>query len=1261
MDDLIIGDGTDQDHRFPGPLETGYFNVDESTFESLAAAGADFADCLGYYSLENKALGSWKSLFTADEAMVFAMILSFDLKSRLVWFAHLSEQKEIKAIAQLNCRLARQINTWYEDFLLINNSLARDYCLRIRHLIEKKLRSDLNTLGEIHGLFYKDNHSLGVKGLHPIWYTLDPGPESMKEPGKDPEKNNLGFLSSCFYNLHAGIEFLKKHAGILLEQSLKSGTHSPSAGLYLTFIHLFEKIRTTRNSFTQRHLDFYYKEVLRCRVREPVPDRVWLCVKKAPRTTDGFIPKGTGFPAPSDKEDTPRVYFSDHDLLVTGARVESLKTLFYDRDPLAFPESDMDMITSTQVHTIPLMESMDVTEAKTGWPIFGVRANRAAQESRQDAFLGFAVSAPILLLREGRRRISVSLQLDRPGKAMEENGLFAGFLDRAASLAETSREDLFYKVFSKMFTISLTTATGWLEVANYLPAIHSVDNACTPGTLEIGFELDSDMPPIEPWSQEIHESGYETKFPVMRFVVNPEAYTYPCSILDDYFIKEIKIHAQVKGLRNLLLYNNLGRLDPNTPFQPFGPLPALGSYFIAGAYEASIKPIIEFNLGLEWGGLPLGKGGFKDHYGAYGLDIGNETFKTHVSLLQNGGWQPGPDTINRTGDPEHQEIRLFREQKEGSLSNRSCLTTKGIDFSRLDQDPVPEDNYGFDINTRSGFFKFTLTNPEQAFGHREYPFLLTEVLTHNAKPSRFTRSRDLPHPPYTPMVNFIAADYIAESVIRPGLRASAPSAPSAPSAKNTCEETLFSLHPFGLRRVFPLSKQKKCFVIPDYHKQGLGNLFIGLSSLRPGGRLTLFFHLLDDSRATSSQAMPFVRWFCLCGDQWKKLSKKQVVSDTTGGFLSSGIVTLDIPEEMNCDNTLFDEKLYWIRACANRHLTGASSLFAVQAHGVSATLGDPEARTSPLASGSIDQSLSVLPGIAAITQPLPSFDGREVETEDAMKTRVSERLKHKNRAVTPWDFERLILEKFPQVSKVKCFPGINSRSWRCWERRQLCVDATHWDCRNCKTFNTQNQPGHLLIVVIPWFNKKEGTLLKDPEPMANAMLLGRIKSHVKKCSSAFATIEVRNPVYEKIQIRCTVRFKNQENLWGNKRKLDQAISEFISPWTDIGYQARFGWRIRSSDLISHIQEQPYVSFLTNYSMLRITGNNEERFELFDTATRGAPDSSRDPNQVGPKYPWSIAVNADHHFIETTSEVKAIMPEPTGLEELEVGQTFIISG
>jgi hypothetical protein len=848
------------------------------------------------------------------------------------------------------------------------------------------------------------------------------------------------------------------------------------------------------------------------------------------------------------------------------------------------------------------------------------------------------------MLAEGVRRVSMAFTLSGTGERQFEPRLFSGFLDQAAALAGTSPEDVFFKVFPKAFSIRLTTAEGWLTVKNYTPATSLTAKNAGDDQLLISFELDGSMPAVVPWIPEVHGRNYNVRFPVMELVINPEAYAFPFSILEDYEVQGVDITVAVEGIKNLLVYNHLGRLDPNGPFQPLGPLAEKDSYLIAGCREAAVKQLTRFVLDLEWGGLPRKKTGFEALYSAYDLGLNNRSFTVALSVLKDGVWQPAPDRCPR--------MPLFEERDDTRLSSCIRLDSGDLDLSGAGDHRLVDGDYELTVHARSGFFKYRLDTPGDGFGHQAYPYLLTRVLTENAKRGKFKPALEIPNPPYTPSVSAISASYTARAALKPAHRA---------SGEADTGEGLFHIHPFGIRKVFPLPNQPACPLLPQDHRHGRGSLMIGLSELIPGSRLTLFFVLTDDAGAASTRDVPLVTWSYLRDNLWQPLSKKDVARDTTRGFLTSGVVALDLPGDIRAGSTVMGDDLFWLRVSADENLGGPASVFSVRANGLLVSLEDPDTGGEPLAPGSIKEALTGLPGITKVTQPLASFGGRPPEALEMRNIRMSERLKHKNRAVSPWDYERLILAHFPDVDMVKCFPGISSQTWNCWDRRNARGKSRHWACASCRRYGVAEQPGHLLVCVVPRMVQPARPLARDPQPRGDAVLLSRIQSFLEERASAFAAVEVSNPVYEKIQIRCTVRFADGHGGWGYRQRLNRDISRYISPWQPGGYQAGFGWRIRRSDVISHIQSLSYVGFVTRFSMLRISKAGDNCFELFDSVTPGAVNPSQDEKQIRPKVPWSIAVNADHHFIQSTSAVEPELPERTGLDELEVGNTFIITG
>ena len=84
---------------------------------------------------------------------------------------------------------------------------------------------------------------------------------------------------------------------------------------------------------------------------------------------------------------------------------------------------------------------------------------------------------------------------------------------------------------------------------------------------------------------------------------------------------------------------------------------------------------------------------------------------------------------------------------------------------------------------------------------------------------------------------------------------------------------------------------------------------------------------------------------------------------------------------------------------------------------------DPQRAATPITSGTISKLLVPDANIAKVGQPFDSFGGSAPEDSgSAYYQRVSERTRHKGRAIQKWDFERLVLQQFPEVLCAKCIP-----------------------------------------------------------------------------------------------------------------------------------------------------------------------------------------------------------------------------------------------
>lgn len=1352
---FMTGDGPDQEQRLPAALMEGYFKVDELGFEKLLALSAELASALRFYDLENRGSGNWAELFMGDEAVIMALILSKDIERIEADYLRYSGPDYVERVVMLS-ELAVEIDRWQKRLMLAEHQSGLMLGKKLSAMISVRLADNLHDLGAIAGHLSShdvDRIAINYDQFSPEWgiVKIDYGHtfgRARQCSMQDDAKLEM-VLRTAFYSFLNGLSELKEMAAVALIDSLKNQRHDPAMGLFISFLQLFQRLQKRINGFTQRHLDFYYERVLRAVAREQAPESAHLLFT-AEGSSAVVIPKGAEFSAGKDQTLKEIIYLADNDITVTDVRVSMINTLYLERDRLISPEHELNYVTRIKAHRLP-SQSMGTVADAVAWPIFGASPRGIAAVESENATLGFAVASAMLLLKEGRRKIALTVVLDDPVDlgislatfrdylgdnvtatepqqqseklfthifhhflALEEppadrterirladrakklvaavpvrerENIAAGDLDLAcgmihklyllaclqtsesepqflhslgrvfshyllsrqawleeghkqmiltsaravlsqgsyglvSDLLQQERGSLFYKLVKQLFSISLTSSSGWYLLKNYavLPA-SSLEDEISNG-FQIVMVLDPDVDAIVACDEVLHGDKWKTLEPVVQLLVNPQANFYPYSLFDEFLMKEIRIAVEVEGVRDIVAYNNHGQIDTSKPFNPFGPIPNASAYFAFGSYEIARKKIQHLDVDIEWGGLPNGKGGFSAHYQGYDTPYSNSSFVADVNVLQSGKWWPAQ------GEARHRLALFDSAPMSEQLHETRCLNISVLNYAKPITATISEEEFSQYDKSRHGLYRLMLSGMEDPFGYGSYSALLTRVLSQNV---RLRKPRPIPNPPYIPLIHQITLNYRARTTVDVGVASS-----------SATKEKIFHIHPFGLEAVDAMMIEAGHPLLPAYHHDG--NLHIGLSATKLKGVVTLFFDVAEDSAHTIASQRPTLHWFYLASNCWHPLTQAQLISDTTNGFLSSGIVTLDIPAGINKNSTIMPAGLYWLRVSGSGDLTTFCSLRSIHTHGLKVQRRDNGDSRSSVAKGW--QPMASISGLGKTIQIGAVLAGRKHEDKTHLKIRTSERLRHKQRATTAWDYEHLVMEKFPEVFKVKCF-------------------------NHMRSIDTKPHPGSVLIVVVPYLNRS-GENGCSP-PMISAIELEEIARYLRQLTSSFTTIEVRNPVYERIQVRCTVKFHNPQLNGLYTTQLDNDITRYICPWKKIGYQAKFGWAIRSEDVESYIRTLDYVDFVTNFSMLHITEEQSDSFVLADTARSAmeyqpGDDVAWSPllgvdndDRITPRHPWSLAVPSRHHYIDTVNKIRHIDAEPTGIGEIEIGTTFIING
>lgn len=1260
---LIVSDGRDQKHRRPPGLCGDYFKPDEMSFEQLLALAVEYARVVSFYKLNLEREGDWQQFFGADETIFMASVLALDtgamlarFEERLVaepeyaaWFgpdAQRGLHGSYRDRLDSPLLVARVLDAWVDTASTLpgqGGQEVRQLLDSIMHGLQREMQilasSAPASFSGVEQLF--GPRFLALTGLQD-WLRGRDGaaPAASVEPGHGAVRHN-------FHTLVQALRMLQNGVRRLLPPSLLSEAHDPAVSLLIGFIRLFQQLQQRLNRFGDKRIDFYFQRVLGMQARGQQADSAFLVLRPTAAARQIHIPAGTEFIAGVDADQHDIVYAAERDATLNDAHVVALHTLYFEGGSEAAGGSFGHAATTgcyARALALPRLDSeVDAHRHAAPAPLLGAPKPGEALHGGGPARFGFALASRVLLMREGERSVRVLFQYrDRgPGPAAQARRhpiddcvreLFAQLQQdsrgdgEAASAIELS--DTFVKLFRGMFRIALTCADGWHEVPDYRPEYRALNPALADDCLSIEFMLPAGAPAVIAYDPALHGGNYGTELPVLRFDMTQNEYRYPYDILSQCFLQDIRIEVEVRAVRQLLLYNQIGQLSALSPFLPFGPLPAQGSYLIVGCEEILYKQLRGLSLDIEWSGLPPGLGGFPGHYRGYEMPLRSGSVRASMAVLADGKWVRAP------GDTG---IFAYEAQPDGSPGNLTSSESR-ISFRPTLQYYKPvaafaragDPPFSYTSASMNGLFKLTLEGPHGAFGHHEYPALLSRVLTHNARVKRPELMEPLPNPPYTPQIGRIALNYQAVATIDFERKRWI--------ANPAQQEAMIHLHPMGHQAMF-LGETRSIPQIPRY--DAAGNLFIGIEGRHLRGLLSLYFYLREDSLPNKHIASCGLAWSYLSGNRWHRLDASEILEDSTKAFMTSGIVLIKLPEQVDTDSTIMPAGVLWLRVSAERDVDHFCSLYAVHAQAIKVTWQASEGKKpqAVLPAGHIVKSRHNIPGVDSIHQISRSFDGKAAESAQQFRVRASERLRHKNRALTAADFELMILEQFPQVFKVKCFPNMVSDE-----------DPAR-----------RVRPGHILIVAIAHLT---GNGPANQRPTLSGHLIGEIEHYIRRFASPGAVISVENPVYEQVQVRCTVRLASQLSSGHVTERINRALCEYLSPWKATGISQHFGWTLRQHDVVSFLLDLGGVEEVSGVSLLQIAPVGARARLLYSMLDNARPvrgnSAARTDLPIYPSYPWSIAVPMEQHWIVVTTAVSPQSPKAIGVDELRVGSTFIIS-
>ncbi|NQD38310.1 hypothetical protein HPT27_14880 [Permianibacter sp. IMCC34836] len=926
-------------------------------------------------------------------------------------------------------------------------------------------------------------------------------------------------------------------------------------GLLLSFLKLYGQPQALLNQLTGRHLAFFYRDILQFAAKPARPDEVHVLLElkkqnAKERPEPVLIGPAQVFSAGKDASNVERLYVPTGDTVINRSRVARLQSIFRD-------DRGHGSIRFAAVANSADGFGSELPEQEPKWPAFGHVALPVGK-------IGFAVASPVLRMAEGQRHIDVLLTL-------------AGLPANKPSSA----------VLGNAFELHLTADKRWLGPLAYSASFVSGS------VLKLAIDLTSTDPAVIDYRAEVHGNSFAATAPLLQVLLKPASSNVGYEDLAALQVQRIQVAVQVTGISTLALDGDAGKLDPKKAFMPFGPQPVVGTRFVVGCPEAFSKKLSQLQLTLQWKGAPQS---FSAHYHDYNVSgVNNGRFTCAASFHDGGSWDASQNDVDLFGNDGRTETTMtFRP---GSPSTTSSPSAADSVYALSNAGTFWAGQYVMtSLWLNATLQSYTAAPPAVQPGSLvlalEHDFLHAQYRTRTIEEAYKSGNKVVLNEPYAPTLQYLKLSYQANTD-DVAIDSNSLAAYSHPDVQ------FFHVGCFGTLREHRYQREQLSFVstkqvplLPAFPYQG--EFLIGIADAQAGDSVSLLFQVAEGSADPELPRQP-IDWHVLCDNYWKPLASSELVLDTSNALLTSGIVRVVLPAGATYQNSWLATDHIWLRAAVREQVSAVSELLQVASNAVTVQFADqgndPAHLLTALPAKQIVKLKTPVAGIKSVTQPFASFGGRAEESDPALHRRAAERLRHKQRAITAWDHERLVLEQFPSVHRVKCIPHAKPGAWLA--------------------------PGNLLVIVVPDLRQRNG---RDPlQPKVDANTLAEIQAYLQQHSAMQINLQVRNPRYQKLRLDFAVQFRTGYEFNFYSGQLNQALLSLLSPWAfDASRPLQFGGRVYKSVLLDFVEELPYVDYVSD-------------FKLFSWA--GETPALTDRNEVFPESPDSILVSdASHHIV-----------------------------
>ncbi|MCY7296522.1 hypothetical protein [Alteromonas sp. a30] len=948
----------------------------------------------------------------------------------------------------------------------------------------------------------------------------------------------------------------------------------------MAYYHMLRYPIAQFQRFTEHHLDYYYRDVLGFQPKSAQPDRAHIVVNIAEDAKPVTLIKGAQFDGGKDAQGNALVYETLSNAQFNHAQVARVLSIS------RLTEGGRLLLTNA----VDSEAGADMPE--NGILSFGekwqVQPNADLDERQSEPDQGIEMTSSAFYLAGGDRDITLNFTVSES-------------VQLPAPLAE-------------LFDLFISTEEGFIALTE------TTENAeITWENNQLRIQLGRLFAPITAPAQEVEAEAIGTQLPQpgVRLLLKKSWLDVDATgNLRRGVFEKITLAVSVKRLPQSKIGQAGGVLDSKAPFTPFGASPRIASRFDFTHPELLCKPIFCASVNFDWLDRPED---WNTYYHAY-------------RVYQNQNTPNTPDEPNTTDEPDTPlpDVGPFKVSVFYSDKNGAVLLPEE---TRLFSDAAPVDNidkHSFEFihdpqqavasfnalpleenqpTLWPKYFSLQLEAPD--FGHQMH-FSVSQfaALNNSRRISEADFQPLIALPPYTPLLDNFTIDYQTHAVF------------SAQQAENL---DMKHIHPLGISPVTTVAGRFSALPRLDLR----GYLYIGVSQVQLPGQVRLYFQL-DPVDGSNIVDAPRIDWHYLTDDGWQYFDSSndgsaRITEDSTFQLLDSGIITFDLPE-LNYRNNFIDGSKLWIRIgiapsaiIDNENHARYSRIRNIYAQGVEVQLASGDIAAShynqPLPELSINGMLQGPADVTEVMQPYPSFGAKPSEPQASLKVRASERLRHKDRALLAWDYERLVLAKFPELYLTRCF-----------------------------SVSQEHQPP-VALVVVP-INHNPNIL----QPKVPLYLKRQIQRFVDEVSPEGVEVAVRDPIYEEVRVTVYAQIKPEFDKERIEVEINQMLIESMTPWNKTTLNPQDGLRgnVELTFLAQQMEQHPA---LERVYVVRARQSTEQGPVLYPGSGQGDNKFVQD-NVIRTSSPQSILVPAKVHDINLFNHYQPVF-EGIGKWRLEL--------